>query len=123
MKAKILANELFPIPFGSKCGKPLFFMWICLLKNVWNISQREYGKFSEEELIESIEKIRKRLGNQHAKRLWEAIKLGDLKKACEISLVYYDKSYDHGVAKRNPSTIHKKSFDELEFLKVWQMPF
>lgn len=74
---------------------------------------KEYGKYSAQELSESIEKIKKRLGPQHAKAAIEAIQLGDLKKACEISLVYYDKSYDHGVAKRQVATIHKTSFAEL----------
>lgn len=72
-----------------------------------------YGKYNKEELAASIEKIWKRLGPQHAKAAIEAIELGDLKKACEISLVYYDKSYAHGVGKRQPSTIIKKSFLEL----------
>ncbi len=72
-----------------------------------------YGKYSPAELIESIEKIRKRVGFQNAKAAIEAINNGDLKQACEISLVYYDKSYDHGVAKRNTTTIQKKQFEEL----------
>jgi tRNA 2-selenouridine synthase len=72
-----------------------------------------YGKYSPAELIESIEKIRKRVGFQNAKSAIEAINNGDLKRACEISLVYYDKSYDHGVAKRSTITIHKKQFEEL----------
>ena len=72
-----------------------------------------YGKYSAKELIESIEKIRKRVGPQNAKTAIEAIQQGDLKTACEISLIYYDKSYDHGVAKRNANTIHKTKFEEL----------
>lgn len=73
-----------------------------------------YGKFSADELIASIEKIRKRVGFQNAKTAIEAINQGDLRKACELSLVYYDKSYDHGVAKRDTKTIMKKSFEELK---------
>jgi tRNA 2-selenouridine synthase len=75
---------------------------------------RTYGSYNKEELIASIEKIWKRLGPQHAKAAIEAIEQGDLKKACEISLVYYDKSYDHGIAKRQPSTVIRKSFAELK---------
>lgn len=74
---------------------------------------KSYGRYSKEELISSIDKIIKRLGPQHAKAAKEAIEQGDLKKACEISLVYYDKSYAHGVGKRQPSTIITKSFPEL----------
>lgn len=73
----------------------------------------EYGKFTKDELILSIEKIRKRLGFQNAKAAIEAINEGELRKACEMSLAYYDKSYTHGVAKRDPSTIYKISFEEL----------
>jgi tRNA 2-selenouridine synthase len=91
---------------------PVFYVDLPLEKRIEYLT-KEYGKYSEEELIASIEKIRKRLGNQHAKAAIEAIKSGDLKRACEISLMYYDKSYDHGVAKRNPSTINKKNFPEL----------
>jgi tRNA 2-selenouridine synthase len=72
-----------------------------------------YGNYSKEELCASIEKITKRLGPQHTKAAIEAIQQGDLKKACEISLVYYDKSYDHGVAKRLPANVHKLPFMEL----------
>jgi len=73
----------------------------------------EYGKYSKDELIICIEKIRKRLGNQHAKAAIEAINEGNIRKACEISLVYYDKSYNHGVAKRVPSTVTKMDFPEI----------
>ncbi|HTA27497.1 MAG TPA: tRNA 2-selenouridine(34) synthase MnmH [Bacteroidia bacterium] len=73
----------------------------------------EYGKFSKEELIASIEKIRKRLGFQNAKATIESINAGDLKTACEMSLVYYDKSYMHGIAKRVPATIHNVICSEL----------
>lgn len=74
---------------------------------------KAYGAYSAEDLIGSIEKIRKRIGFQNEKAAKEAIKLGDLRTACEISLIYYDKSYDHGIGKREPSTIHKKRFAEL----------
>jgi tRNA 2-selenouridine synthase len=105
---RIIPNSLW----AQMRQAPVFYMELPLEKRVEYLT-KEYGKFSEEELITSIEKIRKRLGNQHVKAAIEAIKVGDLKKACEISLVYYDKSYDHGIAKRAPSTINKKSFDEL----------
>ncbi|NNM93923.1 MAG: tRNA 2-selenouridine(34) synthase MnmH, partial [Bacteroidia bacterium] len=71
---------------------------------------REYGKFSKEELIRSIEKIWKRVGPQHAKAAITAIRNGDIKKACEICLVYYDKSYAHGMAKRQAASVLKKPF-------------
>lgn len=72
-----------------------------------------YGKYPKEELIASIERIWKRVGPQHAKAATEAIQKGDIRKACEICLVYYDKSYAHGIAKREPSKVIKKSFNSI----------
>ncbi len=90
----------------------VFYADIPLEKRVEYLTA-EYGKFTKVELIASIEKIRKRLGFQNAKAAIEAINEGDLKRACEISLVYYDKSCDHGVAKRTPANISKFNFINL----------
>lgn len=73
-----------------------------------------YGKYSREELKAAIERIGKRLGGQHVKRAVEAIDDGDLQTACEISLLYYDKAYDHGLSKREPSNVHRFQFDRLD---------
>ncbi|HET6245933.1 MAG: tRNA 2-selenouridine(34) synthase MnmH [Bacteroidetes bacterium] len=78
----------------------------------------EYGKFKSHELIESTNRISKRLGGQHAKRAVEAIKQGDLKTACEITLAYYDKAYDFGIEKREPEKVIKFSFDKLDTEKI-----
>lgn len=72
-----------------------------------------YGKFSREELIAATERIGKRLGGQHVKRALEAIREGDLKTACEISLVYYDKSYTFGLEQRNKDHIINCPFEKL----------
>lgn len=53
----------------------------------------DYGDFSTTELSESVHKITKRLGPQHAKAALEAIERNDVKLAIEIVLVYYDKFY------------------------------
>lgn len=108
-----IGKRIIPNSFWTQMRHaPVFYVDLPLEKRVEYLT-KEYGKFSEDDLIASIEKIRKRLGNQHAKAGIEAIKAGDLKRACEISLVYYDKSYDHGVAKRNASTIKKENFADL----------
>lgn len=72
-----------------------------------------YGKYTKEELIAATERIGKRLGGQHVKRAIEAIHEGDLKTACEISLVYYDKSYTFGLEQRNKQNIINCPFEKL----------
>jgi tRNA 2-selenouridine synthase len=57
----------------------------------------EYGKYPQEELIASFDRIKKRLGGQHHKRALEAMESGDLDTAASIALSYYDKGYDHCV--------------------------
>ena len=73
-----------------------------------------YGKYSSEDLIAAIERIKKRLGPQHAKAAIEHIYLGELKKACEIILLYYDKTYHHATSKRAQGTIIKCNFENSD---------
>ena len=74
----------------------------------------EYGKFPKEELKVSIEKITKRLGHQQAKNALVALEENDLKTTCRICLSYYDKSYQHGMDKRDKISIEQIDFDRLD---------
>lgn len=74
----------------------------------------EYGKFTKEELISATQRIGKKLGGQHVKRAVEAIEEGDLKTACEITLVYYDRSYEYGLSQRPQENIIKYTFEKLD---------
>ncbi len=79
-----------------------------------NYLVKEYGKFKKEDLIAATQRIAKRLGGQHVKRALEAIEEGDLRTACEISLVYYDKTYEYGVSLRDQEKVIRFPFDELD---------
>lgn len=69
-----------------------------------------YGQYPGENLIEAIERIKKRLGPQHAKAAIEFINAGELKRACEIVLLYYDKTYDYGINQREAGSVIKCNF-------------
>lgn len=75
---------------------------------------KEYGKFTKEELIAATERITKHLGGQHAKAAIQAIEDGDLKTACEISLVYYDKTYSYSAEQRPKEKIILCPFEKLD---------
>ena len=62
---------------------------------------REYSQFPESELLESVAKIRKRLGGQNVKRASDAIERGDFETCARICLDYYDKSYGKGTRYRS----------------------
>jgi tRNA 2-selenouridine synthase len=73
----------------------------------------EYGKYTKEELKEAIKRIGKRIGGLQMQTALQAIDDGDLKTACEISLLYYDKSYEYGLTQRGQMTIRKFTFSEM----------
>lgn len=66
----------------------------------------DYAKFPKKQLIESVERIWKKLGGQHAQTAVSAIEAGDFETAIDIVLKYYDKTYLYGLGKRDPSKIH-----------------
>jgi tRNA 2-selenouridine synthase len=75
---------------------------------------KEYGKFTAEQLKESITKITKRLGHLQAKNALIALDENDLKTTCRICLAYYDKSYNHGIEQREKLSVTHIEFDKLD---------
>ena len=53
----------------------------------------DYGDLQPNELSSAVERIRKRLGGQHADAARVAIESGDIRSAIELVLGYYDKFY------------------------------
>ena len=62
---------------------------------------RDYALFDPEELIAAIRRIEKRLGGLNSRHAIEAVQRKDFRKATEILLSYYDKSYRHTMSRRN----------------------
>jgi tRNA 2-selenouridine synthase len=65
----------------------------------------EYSHYPAEELIAAIRKISKRLGGDKTKDAIEAVEKGDIAKAIEISLNYYDKAYMYGLTRKNQKNL------------------
>lgn len=61
----------------------------------------EYSAYPAESLKASIMKISKRLGGDNTKDALVAIDSGDISKAIEISLNYYDKAYQYSLKRKN----------------------
>ena len=60
----------------------------------------EYGHFPKEHLIVATEKIGRHLGGQRKKEALTALESGDIAKALEIVLEYYDSAYAYSMNKR-----------------------
>lgn len=112
-ESSMIGTKVIPKAFFTRMrNSPVFFMDIPFETRL-NYIIEEYGKFDIEEIQKAIERIKKKLGGQHAKTALEAIKVGDLKTAFGICLLYYDKTYDYGLNKRNAESIANYSFNEL----------
>lgn len=73
---------------------------------------KEYGGFKAELLESSIVRIRKRMGGLHFQQALEALDAGDYQKVADLALVYYDKAYLFGLAKREAQTIHPLALEK-----------
>lgn len=79
---------------------------------------KEYGKYSVQELEESVHKITRRLGPEQTQNTLKALHENNLKLVCEMCLHYYDKSYSHGLAKRDNPVIKHMVFDHMDFRAI-----
>lgn len=68
-----------------------------------------YGGYDKKELEEALLRISRRLGGMQTKEALQALQEGDLRTTCGICLRYYDKTYDHGMSKREPHTVERFS--------------
>ncbi len=65
----------------------------------------EYSAYPPELLKASILKISKRLGGDNTRDAINAVEAGDIAKAIEISLHYYDKAYMYGLSKKRKENL------------------
>jgi tRNA 2-selenouridine synthase len=68
---------------------------------------REYGPLDRDFLVECTERIRKRLGTERAKNAIIAIREGRMDEFIRQVLVYYDKTYDAALKRREPALIFR----------------
>nr|NQU94554.1 tRNA 2-selenouridine(34) synthase MnmH [Bacteroidota bacterium] len=74
----------------------------------------DYANFPQSELENALLKIDRRLGGQNTKEAIAAVYEGNFEKAIDISLVYYDKTYMHGVGKRDYAKVFTLDTDTLD---------
>lgn len=65
----------------------------------------DYGSGPQEELAAALLRIEKRLGPQHTKEALRQLANGNMEAVALTALVYYDKTYAYGLAKREPARV------------------
>lgn len=64
-----------------------------------------YGTFDADNLIRAAGKLERRLGREKMNQVKKLIEAGNIREACVILLRYYDKSYEHGLSKKQEGKI------------------
>lgn len=67
---------------------------------------RDYAAFGKELLLDSFQRIEKRLGGTNLMKCIEAVNEGNYYEAADLALTYYDKAYEYGLSTRNNISIH-----------------
>jgi tRNA 2-selenouridine synthase len=82
---------------------------------------QDYACFNTEHLINSFEKINRRIGLENLQKAVECMQNDDIKKACEIALKHYDKAYLNSLSKKNPALVHTISLSISNIPEISEM--
>jgi tRNA 2-selenouridine synthase len=66
----------------------------------------DYTGYAHYLLEEALQRIKKRMGGLHFTKAMEALQTKDYTTVADLSLVYYDKAYLHGLSKRESNMVH-----------------
>lgn len=106
-ESQLVGRAKIPDAFFARMRQaPLFFVERPREERVGRLVA-DYGELPKEELAAATLRIQKRLGPQNAKAALEALEQGDLRAVARITLQYYDKTYGHGLASRQPGQVRR----------------
>jgi tRNA 2-selenouridine synthase len=74
----------------------------------------EYATYPTDQLKESIKKVSRRLGGEKTREILDAVDTGDLVKAVELMLIYYDKTYDHSLSRKRSKNVIYVETDTID---------
>jgi tRNA 2-selenouridine synthase len=98
--------------YNQMMNSPVFFINIPVDIRVKRLVI-EYACFSKEDLLELSERITKKLGGNNVNELREALDESRFDAVAEITLRYYDKAYEKGLAKKK--TVYKFVFESFDY--------
>ncbi len=106
-ESQMIGKVKIPDPFFRIMrSSELFFVDMPLAERAERLVQ-DYGAHDRKDLAAAIERIAKRMGPQHVKNALEALDAGDLYRVALLALGYYDKTYFHGLSKRDPARVSR----------------
>ena len=104
-ESKSIGKNFIPDEFFKQMRKaPVLKINISKAERVKRLV-KDYTFADKELLIYHLNRIKKRLGPMETQMAIESVENGEMAKAVDISLRFYDKAYAHGLSKRNVKTI------------------
>jgi tRNA 2-selenouridine synthase len=115
-ESRNIGTVFMPEGFYDKMQKARTVVLTMDIKTRMPRLMEEYSAYPPELLKASVMRISKRLGGDNTKDAVQAIENGDIYKAIEIALKYYDKTYQHSLKrKNNPNIINVETdTDDIE---------
>lgn len=104
-ESRILGSNHLPAELYETIRKSKVFKLNIPLKTRAQNLKVDYAHLQRSELEQAIRRIEKKLGGQHMQKAIDALNNDDPLTVAEISLVYYDKTYEYGLSKRDQDSI------------------
>lgn len=99
-ESRTIGRVALPVTFFEHMQRaPMVFALMPVEERVQRLVA-DYGGFPREELAESIRRIARRVGPQHARHALEALEADDLPEVARTVLRYYDRAYLHACGRR-----------------------
>lgn len=100
-----IGSVFMPEDFYQRIREARVIAVMCDVKTRMPRLLGEYGKMPATLLEDSINRIRKRLGGKEADEALQSVREGNMARAIEIVLYYYDKAYTFGLGKRDQNQV------------------
>lgn len=99
-ESRTIGRVSIPDEFFSQMGRSPLMYIDC--KPAFRIGRlvEEYGVLPAEQLVESLKKVREKIGGDKYKIALEALGAGNFRLVAELMLGYYDKAYEHSLSGR-----------------------
>ncbi|RYE25209.1 MAG: tRNA 2-selenouridine(34) synthase MnmH [Sphingobacteriaceae bacterium] len=109
-----IGKRSIPNPFWHQMrNAPVIDIKVNLMERIKNLAG-EYGKLDREFLIESTQRIGKRLGPEQTRDAIIAIRENRMEDFIRLVLVYYDKTYQSGLIKRNKENVFSLELESAD---------
>lgn len=104
-ESRNIGTVFLPESFYSNMQKAKTVVLLMDIRTRMPRLMEEYSKYPADQLKASVMKISRRLGGDNTRDALEAIDRGDIAKAIEISLIYYDKTYQYSITRKNNADV------------------